>query len=225
MECVSCFIAGEYDHLGSIALHGIDLGTVFLDVTVPRDDHPALASNLRYPDRVGSVRRLDRARRTDPAASHRPSRIAGIGDIRTKLDQHLGQAEKISIDIEAYWCRPCRLAHAAAARTDVSYASAQCTSSVERSNSDAMSVTNSPVSACSQTASVLTPLICGRPNRVSGLIRTGDCGSSWGRQPAAMSPSQVTRLRNESAGLVRTYCPRTSATRQKSGSRCASSCA
>src|SRR6266540_3715275 len=154
---------------------------------VPSDDQPAKLRHLRYPDRVLRGRRGDRAGWTNSPADL-PAWITRVGHVRTQAGQRLRKAQHVSVNIEAYGGL---FDHAA--RAEVSYARAHRTSSTDRSNRPATTSTSSPELICSHRTSVLTPPTAGRPNRISGVMRTGERSSACGRHPAAMSPSQVTR--------------------------------
>jgi len=45
-KCVYSLIACQVDHAGAAGAHGLDLGTVVLDMAIPRDDQPPLARSL-----------------------------------------------------------------------------------------------------------------------------------------------------------------------------------
>jgi hypothetical protein len=94
--------------------------------------------------------------------------------VSSDLNEDLGQSKDVGVEVEADSSRVSPRHHAA--RADVLQASAERTSSTSRSKASATSVTSSPDSTCSQSASVLIPLIAGLPKRTSGAMRTGEWG-------------------------------------------------
>lgn len=115
--------------------------------------------------------------------------VSGEGAVLAQSADYLADPENVSVEVEPDNGR----FHAASASgsdccfDDNSKACAQRTSDTLRSNWLATSSSSSPAARCSTMASVLMPLMAGRPKRCTGEHRTGDPSSLCGRHARGRS--------------------------------------
>ncbi len=169
------------------SLLGIDPCAAATDGVKFRSVHRDLASRVmtRQPWRVtsrnhkGQASRVrDRVRRPLPSVD-RSAGVTWVSHVRAELDEDLGEAEEVGVDVEADCGQPTVPGHAAAA--EFSYASAHRTSRRSAQTLRRISAVSSPGSSCSARTLVEISRTRGRPNRTSGSIRTG----YWGHRAGA----------------------------------------